>query len=211
MGSDPQFARYPDLTLAQHIFSLANNPQTAQPTSLNYLQNAIKQHKMAPLYRHLAHPTEGVLNSVGESTAQQVTLPQKPAARRASLVSSNLLPPKRPVPSGILPWDESLYEELKADNEKELEEFQKEEEEAEEKAGETEVQAARSKRADFWARVGDKVREDEKYSCKLNEKTDLATGQSNCCLRDSVRQDRSSGDQDRHRSCNHPDRPLLQR
>ncbi|KAK5239167.1 proteasome regulatory particle subunit, partial [Exophiala xenobiotica] len=111
---------------------------------------------MAPLYRHLAHPTEGVLNSVGESTAQPVTAPQKPAARRASLVSSNLLPPKRPVPSGILPWDESLYEELKADNEKELEEFQKEEEEAEEKAGETEVQAARSKRADFWARVGDK-------------------------------------------------------
>ncbi|KAK7895147.1 proteasome regulatory particle subunit [Exophiala xenobiotica] len=156
MGSDPQFAKYPDLTLAQHIFSLANSPETAQPTSLNYLQNALKQHKMAPLYRHLAHPTEGVLNSVGESTAQPVTAPQKPAARRASLVSSNLLPPKRPVPSGILPWDESLYEELKADNEKELEEFQKEEEEAEEKAGETEVQAARSKRADFWARVGDK-------------------------------------------------------
>jgi 26S proteasome regulatory subunit N7 len=170
MGSDPQFAKYPDLTLAQHIFSLANSPQTAQPTSLNYLQNALKQHKMAPLYRHLAHPTEGVLNSVGESTAQPVTAPQKPAARRASLVSSNLLPPKRPVPSGILPWDESLYEELKADNEKELEEFQKEEEEAEEKAGETEVQAARSKRADFWARVGDKVRDEENCSCKLNKR-----------------------------------------
>ena len=72
-------------------------------------------------------------------------------------MSSNLLPPKRPVPSGILPWDESLYEDLKAQNEKELEQFQKEEEEAEEKAGETEVQAARSKRAEFWARVGDKV------------------------------------------------------
>lgn len=76
-------------------------------------------------------------------------------------MSSNLLPPKKPLPSGILSWDESLYEELKADNEKELAEIQKEEEEAEEKAGETEVQAARSKRAEFWARVGDKVRKDE--------------------------------------------------
>lgn len=59
--------------------------------------------------------------------------------------------------SGLLPWDESLYEQLKTDNEKELEEIQKEEEEAQEKAGETEVQAARGKRAEFWARVGDKV------------------------------------------------------
>jgi len=157
MGSDPQFAKYPDLSLAQHIFSLATAPRTAQPASLTYLQNAIKEHKMAPLYRHLAHPTEGVLNTVGESTAQAVNPPSKPPARRASLVSSNLLPPKRPVPSGILPWDENLYNELKAENDKELEEFQKEEEDAEEKAGETEVQAARSKRADFWARVGDKV------------------------------------------------------
>lgn len=156
MGSDPQFAKYPDLKLAQHIFSLTASPGTSQPTSLNYLQNAIKQHKMAPLYRHLAHPTEGVLNTIGESTAQSANIP-KPATRRASLVSSNLLPPKRIVPSGVLPWDESLYEELKADNDKELEGFQKEEEEAAEKAGETEVQAARSKRADFWARVGDKV------------------------------------------------------
>jgi 26S proteasome regulatory subunit N7 len=159
MGSDPQFAKYPDLALAQHIFSLANGPQSAQSTSLNYLQNAVKEHKMAPLYRHLAHPTEGVLNSVGESAAAQATTlpPQKPPARRASLVSSNLLPSKKIVPAGIFPWDESLYEQLKADNDKELEDIQKEEEEAEEKAGETEVQAARSKRADFWARVGDKV------------------------------------------------------
>lgn len=157
MGSDPQFAKYPDLTLSQHIFSLVNGPRGAQSTSLNYLQNAIKDHKMAPLYRHLAHPTEGVLNTVGESTAQTVNPPPKPATRRVSLVSSNLVPSQRPVPSGILPWDESLYEQLKADNDKELEEFQKEEEEAEEKAGETEIQAARSKRAEFWARVGDKV------------------------------------------------------
>ena len=160
MGSDPQFAKYPDLGLAQHIFSLANAPRTAQSSSSEYLQNAIKTHKMAPLYRHLAHPSEGVLNAVGESTSQPTQQPIKPPTRRASLVSSNLIPPKKPVPSGILPWDESLYEELKEDNEKELGQFQKEEEEAEKEAGETEIQAARSKRAEFWARVGDKVSHD---------------------------------------------------
>lgn len=112
---------------------------------------------MAPLYRHLAHPTEGVLNPKGEGAAAAATSPPPQPSRRGSLVSSNLLPSKRSLLSGLLPWDESLYEELKADNERELEDIQKEEEEAQEKAGETEVQAARSKRAEFWARVGDKV------------------------------------------------------
>ncbi|KAJ9642611.1 proteasome regulatory particle subunit [Knufia peltigerae] len=175
MGSDPQFAKYPDLTLAQHIFTLANTPQSAQPTSLPYLQNAIKEHKMAPLYRHLAHPAEGVLNTVGEGSAQTAIPPQKAPSRRASLVSSNLLPSKRPVPSGILPWDEALYEELKADNERELEGFQKEEEEAEEKAGETEVQAARSKRAEFWARVGDKDKAITAYETVFDKTGPLGT------------------------------------
>ena len=55
------------------------------------------------------------------------------------------------------PWDNELYEKLKAENEEELETFQKEEDEAAESAGDTEVQAARGKRAEFWARVGDKV------------------------------------------------------
>jgi 26S proteasome regulatory subunit N7 len=155
MGSEPQFARYPNLSLAQNIFSLAVSPSSAQHTSLKNLQDAIKEHKMAPLYRHLAHPTEGVLNSLGESTSKAPSTPLP--TRRGSLVSSNLLPPKKSVRSGLLPWDESLYEELKADNEKELESIQKEETDAEEAAGETEVQAARSKRAEFWARVGDKV------------------------------------------------------
>ena len=114
---------------------------------------------MAPLYRHLAHPIEGVLNSVGQSSAEAAKPPTTAPSRRGSLVASNLVPPsKKQLASGLLPWDEALYEELKAENEKELEEIQKEEDEAEEKAGETEVQAARSKRADFWARVGDKVR-----------------------------------------------------
>lgn len=113
---------------------------------------------MAPLYRHLAHPTEGILNSRGEGTAAAAQPPQPSHPnRRASLVSSNLLPLKKSITSGLIPWDEALYEGLKVDNEKELEEIQKEEDEAAEKAGETEVQAARSKRAEFWARVGDKV------------------------------------------------------
>jgi len=64
---------------------------------------------------------------------------------------------KNSIPKVDLPWDEALYEDLKKDNDAELEGFKKEEEEAAEKAGDTEVQAARGKRAEFWARVGDKV------------------------------------------------------
>lgn len=173
MGSEPQFAKFPNLRVAQSIFTLTTGPKAAQQTSLTYLQDAIKEQKMAPLYRHLAHPTEGVLNSVGESTsasgagageqAANKTAGSSggaPTTRRASLVASNLVPPNKKALQDSqlqLPWDEQLYEELKKDNEKELQEIQTEEDEAEEKAGETEVQAARSKRADFWARVGDKV------------------------------------------------------
>ena len=65
-------------------------------------------------------------------------------------------------PDSRLPWDESLYESLKKENEEELQSFQKEEEEAAEKAGDTEVQAAKGKRAEFWARVCDRVRAVEK-------------------------------------------------
>jgi 26S proteasome regulatory subunit N7 len=155
MGSDPQYAKYPNLGLAQNIFSLVVALQTAHHTSLKHLQNAIKEHKMAPLYRHLAHPTEGILNNIGEGTSQ--TTGSHPTARRGSIISSNLLPPRKPVPSGILPWDEKLYDELKKDNEKELADMQKEEDDAQENAGETEIQAVRGKRAEFWARVGDKV------------------------------------------------------
>ena len=162
MSSEPQFAKYPNLRVAASIFTLSTGPKPAQQASLTYLQNAIKESKMAPLYRHLAHPTEGILNRSGEGTAESATANKQPPqpSRRGSLVASNLIPPSRKqlATSGLLPWDEAFYEELKKDNEKELEEIQKEEDEATEKAGETEVQAARSKRADFWARVGDKVR-----------------------------------------------------
>lgn len=54
-------------------------------------------------------------------------------------------------------WDEKLYDRLVAENKRELDRLTKEEEEAAEAAGETEVQAARGKKAELWARVGDKV------------------------------------------------------
>lgn len=191
MGSEPQFSQHPNLTLAQHIFSLANSASPAavasRTKSIEYIQNAIRQDKMAPLYRHLAHPVDGVLNRIGEGSAAAARAvsegPTTSAAgenkkekdsrqRRASLVSSNLLPVRRRevwqsssdgtgATAGLtlgLEWNETLYEELRSSNEEELEGFQKEEEEAQEKAGEVEVQAARAKRAEFWARIGDKVR-----------------------------------------------------
>ena len=159
MGSDPQYAKYPNLALAQDIFNLANpsSPNPTQQASLKKLQDAIAEHKMAPLYRHLAHPSEGILNSSGEGSAPQDTLYKTQSATRRGSLTSNLLPSKKQPAKNVLPWDETLYQSLIADNEKELGDLHKEEEEATEKAGETEIQAARGKRAEFWARVGDKV------------------------------------------------------
>ncbi len=153
MGSDPQYAKYPYLPLAQHIFTLTNPsaPKATQQASLKTLQDAITEHKMAPLYRYLAHPTEGILNETGVSSSQPTKQPgRKPSA--AGMVAS-----KYSIPKIDLPWDEALYEKLKKENDEELAGYKKEEEEAAETAGDTEVQAARGKRAEFWARVGDKV------------------------------------------------------
>lgn len=152
--ADPQYSKYPDLHLAQHIFHITNPASTSsvQQTSLEALQDAIKTHKMAPLYRHLSHPTEGILNPAGEGTVAK-----PPTLKRQLTGSTGLLATKTPSTKVDLPWDEKLYEELKADNEKELETMQKAEDEAIEQDGETEIQTARAKRAEFWARVGDKV------------------------------------------------------
>jgi 26S proteasome regulatory subunit N7 len=68
-----------------------------------------------------------------------------------------MLATKNPTVETPLSWDEKLYDTLNAENEKELEAIQKEEDEAVEKAGETEVQAARGKRAELYNRIGDKV------------------------------------------------------
>ncbi|KAN0119631.1 PCI domain containing protein [Hyaloscypha variabilis] len=167
MGSDPQYAKYPLLPLAQHIFTLTNPsaPKAVQQTSLKSLQDAITEHKMAPLYRYLAHPAEGILNATGETSSKSTPAPlgRKPSA--AGMVAS-----KHSIPKIDLPWDEALYEKLKKENDEELDGFKKEEEEAAEKAGETEVQAARGKRAEFWARVGDKDRAIAAYE-EVFEKT----------------------------------------
>lgn len=155
MGSDPQYAKYPNLSLAQDIFTLTNpsSTQSTRQTSLRKLQNAISEHKMAPLYRYLAHPMEGILNASGEGSARKTSVP---ASRKANGAAS-MIARRRSSGTFSFPWDEALYEKLKAENEEELDTFQKEEEDAEEKAGDTEVQAAKGKRAEFWARVGDKV------------------------------------------------------
>lgn len=158
MGSDPQYIKYPDLLLAQSVFNLSNpacNASTRQ-ASLKKLQDAIAERKMAPFYRHLAHPTEGILNTSGEGVTQHPH-PHNAGASKP-LITSNMLA-SRPSSKIDFPWDEKLYHSLVEDNKKELEGIQKEEDEAEEAAGETEVQAARGKRAEFWARVGDKVQQ----------------------------------------------------
>jgi 26S proteasome regulatory subunit N7 len=157
--ADPQFAKYPDLSLAQDIFNLSNPScaPTVRQTSFKRLQNAISEHKMAPLYRHLAHPTEGILNNSGEGVPQQPSTNGAGAATRP-VITSNLLPGRKLSQKINFPWDEKLYDTLKEDNGKELESYQKEEDEAAEAAGDTEVLAAQGKRAEFWARVGDKVK-----------------------------------------------------
>lgn len=155
MGSDPQYTKYPDLSLAQDIFLLTNpsSSKSSRQTSFQKLQDAIQKYKMAPLYRHLAHPDEGLLNNSGEGSAQK----SAQTGVKKSSDAANFLASKKSTSLHDFPWDEKLYESLVKDNEQELEDIQKEEDEAAEKAGETEVQAANGKRAEFWARVGEKV------------------------------------------------------
>ncbi|KAL8825313.1 MAG: hypothetical protein Q9170_007841 [Blastenia crenularia] len=153
MGSDPQYAKFPNLSLAQDIFTLTNpsSADSSRQTSLKKLQDAISEHKMAPLYRYLAHPSDGILNTSGEGSTRKSSTP---GMRKAPGAPSTWK--RRPSVSVDFPWDEELYKRLRTENEKELESFQKEEEEATEQAGDTEIQAAKGKRAEFWARVGDK-------------------------------------------------------
>ena len=155
MGSDPLYVKFPKLSLAQNVFQLTN-PSSAKEErqeALELLQNAISEQKMAPLYRYLAHPTEGLLNEIGEGGSQ---VAPSSSSKKSNPVA-NTLANRKTAHKVTFPWDEKLYEKLKAENEKELETFQKEEDDATEKAGDTEIQAARGKRAEFWARVGAKV------------------------------------------------------
>lgn len=172
---EPQYLRYPNLALAQTVFSLASPfaPPQSKQASLTSLQDAIRENKMAPLYAYLAQPQSGKLNSSGESgsaimsptLSRQNTLGQSggPSPEHMLRRTSSINAPSivgvlggKTDTSVELPWDEKLYEELKADNEKELESIQKEEDDANENAGETEQQSARGKRAEFYARIGDK-------------------------------------------------------
>jgi 26S proteasome regulatory subunit N7 len=161
MGSDPQYAKWPLLPLSQHVFTLTNAYATkpAQQAAVKALQDAISEDKMAPFYRYLAHPIDGILNTVGEGGASG---PGKPLSRKSSLVG--MIATKAPATTVSLPWDEALYSKLKEDNDKQLAEFQKEEDDAVEQAGDTEIMAAKGKRAEFWARVGDKVSRHSKFS-----------------------------------------------
>ncbi|PWY78308.1 proteasome regulatory particle subunit [Aspergillus heteromorphus CBS 117.55] len=169
MGSDPQYIKYPNLALAQHVFNLSNPacPQVVRQTSLKKLQDVISENKMAPFYRHLAHPVEGILNHSGEGVPVQ--------APGKSLLTSNMLASRKSPQKIDFPWDEALYQSLVENNRKELDAFQKEEDEAEEAAGETEVLAARGKRAEFWARVGDKDKAIESYEALLEKTSFLGT------------------------------------
>lgn len=186
---EPQYLTYPNLALAQAVFTLAS-PTTdlpAKQSSSTALQDAIKEHKMAPLYAYLAHPQTGKVNASGESGSAVMS----PVVSRANTTSST-------GPSGLqlrrtssinapsivgvlggktdtsveLPWDEALYNELVADNEKELLSIQEEEDKAIEQEGETEIQAARAKRAELYARIGDKEKALEEFE-KLLEKTGI--------------------------------------
>ena len=122
MGSDPQYASYPDLLLAQHIFTL-RQPQlsSAHETARDILTTSIEERSQASLYQYLAHPSDGILGDK-------------------------------------LKWDEKYYDALKKKNDDELEEYDKELKEAKDKAGESEIVEAMGKKAEFWARVVDKVR-----------------------------------------------------
>ncbi|KAL6714272.1 proteasome regulatory particle subunit [Lecanora helva] len=173
MGSDPQYAKYPDLSLAQDIFTLTNSaaPQKSREASLRKLQNAVSEHKMAPLYRYLAHPSEGILNHSGEGTTRK---PPSPNQRKTN-GGASMIARRRSSLKVDFPWDNQLYERLKAENEEELESFQKEEDEATESAGDTEVQAARGKRAEFWARVCDKEKALSSYEAVFEKTGVLGT------------------------------------
>lgn len=188
---DPQYLQYPTLQLAQHVFTLASptTEKSAKQTSLTALQDDIKQHKMAPLYAHLAHPEHGKLNTSGQGSAAL-----SPVIGRANTNSSAPSPLhmlrrtssiNAPSIVGVLggktdatvelPWDEALYESLKTDNEKELASIQKEEADALEQAGETEIQTARGKRAEFYARIGDKDKALEEFENLLDKTSILGT------------------------------------
>lgn len=62
MGSDPLYAKYPNLTLAHHIFVLRSpSLSDSHPLAQQKLTESITKERQAPLYRYLYHPTDGIL------------------------------------------------------------------------------------------------------------------------------------------------------
>ncbi|KAF8434472.1 26S proteasome subunit RPN7-domain-containing protein [Terfezia claveryi] len=62
MGSDPLYAKYPNLTLAHHIFvHKAPSLAASHLLSQQHLTESITTERQAPLYRYLYHPTDGIL------------------------------------------------------------------------------------------------------------------------------------------------------
>ncbi|KAK5109979.1 hypothetical protein LTR62_006346 [Meristemomyces frigidus] len=185
---DPQYLSYPLLPLAQSVFALASpsTDSSAKEASRTALQDAIREHKMAPFYAYLAHPQTGKLNSVGEGgsgglspvTSRGSNAGMGGLLRRTSSINSpsilGVLGGKVDA-NASLAWDEKLYEQLKEENEKELGAIAKEEEEALEREGETELQACRAKRAEFYARVGDKEKALEAFEALFEKQGILAT------------------------------------
>ncbi|KAG9949858.1 PCI-domain-containing protein, partial [Aureobasidium melanogenum] len=177
---DPQYMKFPDLRLAQSVFTLASPSasSSAKQTSLTALQDAIREHKMAPLYHYLAHPQTGKLNGSGESgsTQKSSSSSHMPSLRRTSSINTTsiigVLGGVKQTDGADLPWDEKLYESMKRENEEELAAIQKEEDEAAEREGDTEVNTARGKRAELYARIGDKDKALEAFE-KLLEKTGI--------------------------------------
>jgi len=176
---DPQYMKFPDLRLAQSVFTLASPSaqSSAKQSSLTTLQDAIREHKMAPLYYYLAHPQTGKLNASGESgSSQNTSSSSPPSLRRTSSINTTsiigVLGGLKHTKGADLPWDEKLYESMKRENDEELAAIQKEEDEAAEREGDSEVNAARGKRAELYARIGDKEKALEAFE-KLMEKTGI--------------------------------------
>lgn len=258
MGSDPQYAKYPDLSLAQHVLTVTNphSSGASRHAAVQKLSTSIRELGMAPLYRHLAHPTEGVLNggnggaaetttgNVGASTSTNPT-PARSASLAAtaegeegsqkqggeteneaksgaatglpasigSFMTAQLIGDYVPPASSQLIWDEQLYQSLTAQNEAELAKLHKEEEEAAEAGGETEIQAARGKRAEFYARVGDKVRFAlcSFLLCLLSVQLTKAIGPSSCDLCIHSIQIQCSRHENRYSFCRDTAWPLFRR
>ncbi|KAI5289037.1 hypothetical protein KEM54_004509 [Ascosphaera aggregata] len=237
MGSDPQYIRYPDLSLAQHVFNLSNSYTTPQvrSASIAALQTAIRDNAMAPLYKHLAHPVDGVLNGGGSARERSMSvqldrfggpavaaatagataaaggaIPVVVAAAGATaaaaaatravspgattpamtpganvsgpVIVSNMLAPKKlggmssaQIKEMTLPWDESLYKELEARNNEELAKLAKEQEEVAESGVESDVQAVIGKRAEYFAKIGDKDKAIQTFENVLSSTSLLGT------------------------------------